>query len=250
MSGRSLSFPAARSIPGQDLSSVDLQSIGSSHASNESAAAPRAHASAFRTIMYTTVKRGIDIVASLAAILVLSPFLAVFALIIKRQDGGSILYTHTRVGKNGRQFQFYKFRSMIRDADRLKDQLASLNQHADPRTFKMKDDPRITPFGRILRRYSLDELPQFFNVLKGDMSLVGPRPPLPREVALYSPEDMRRLEVTPGLTCLWQIRGRGNLPFEEQVKLDVEYIERRSLRLDFEILAQTLPAVMSGRGAY
>lgn len=227
---------------------MDLQSIGVSHASTQATAAPRA--GVIRTAMYNFVKRGIDITASLAAILILSPFLAVFAFIIKRQDGGSILYTHTRVGKNGREFKFYKFRSMIRDADRLKDQLASLNQHADARTFKMKDDPRITPFGRILRRYSLDELPQFFNVLKGDMSLVGPRPPLPREVALYTPEDMRRLEVTPGLTCLWQIRGRGNLPFEEQVKLDVEYIERRSLLLDLEILAQTLPAVMSGRGAY
>jgi lipopolysaccharide/colanic/teichoic acid biosynthesis glycosyltransferase len=139
---------------------------------------------------------------------------------------------------------------MVRDADKLKTQLAELNQHDDQRTFKMKRDPRITPVGRILRRASLDELPQLWNIMKGDMTLVGPRPALPAEVALYTPEDYRRLEVTPGLTCLWQIRGRSELSFEEQVKLDVEYIQTRGLLRDLEILAMTLPAVISGRGAY
>jgi lipopolysaccharide/colanic/teichoic acid biosynthesis glycosyltransferase len=245
VSGRSFSIPIAGSIPGQDLAGVDLDAAAAP------AAVPVARPTgALRRAAYGITKRAIDIVASLTALIVLSPILALIALAIKLQDGGSIFYAHTRVGKGGRHFRFYKFRSMIRDADRLKDQLAALNEHADPRTFKMKRDPRITPIGRILRRASLDELPQLWNILIGDMTLVGPRPPLPREVALYSPEDMRRLEVTPGLTCLWQVRGRGNLPFDQQVQLDVEYIERRCLLLDLEILAQTIPAVVSGRGAY
>jgi lipopolysaccharide/colanic/teichoic acid biosynthesis glycosyltransferase len=249
MSGHSLSFPATGSAPGQDLSAVEaeLNAVGTP----ASVAVPVARRTgALSTGAYEAVKRGMDIVASLAALIVLSPFLALIALVIKLQDGGSIFYAHTRVGKGGREFKFYKFRSMIRDADRLTAQLAGLNEHTDPRTFKMKRDPRITPFGRILRRASLDELPQLWNIFKGDMTLVGPRPPLPCEVALYTLEDRRRLEVTPGLTCLWQVRGRGNLPFSEQVKLDVEYIEKRSLLLDLEILAQTIPAVISGRGAY
>jgi lipopolysaccharide/colanic/teichoic acid biosynthesis glycosyltransferase len=247
MSGTSLTFPAAGSIPGPDLSAVELDSVAGTAALRPVAAS---HVGSLRFSAYEFVKRGLDIVASLGALIVLAPFLALIALAVKLQDGGSILYAHTRVGKNGRHFRFYKFRSMIRDADRLKSQLASLNEHTDPRTFKIKRDPRITPIGRIIRRYSLDELPQFFNILKGDMTLVGPRPALPCEVALYSAEDKRRLEVTPGLTCLWQIRGRGNLPFSQQVQLDIEYIEKRGLLLDLEILAQTLPAVVSGRGAY
>ena len=139
---------------------------------------------------------------------------------------------------------------MVRDADKLKAQLVTLNDHEDQRSFKIKRDPRITPVGRILRRTSLDELPQLWNILKGDMTLVGPRPSPLSDVENFSPEDFRRLEVKPGLTCLWQIRGRSELPFNEQVKLDIEYIETRSLLRDLEILAMTLPAVISGRGAY
>jgi lipopolysaccharide/colanic/teichoic acid biosynthesis glycosyltransferase len=227
MSGHPLSVPASTTLPGE----------------------ARPH-SAVRVAIYLCAKRAIDIVVSSIALLVLAIPFAVIAFLIKRQDGGPVFYAHTRVGKNGRRFKFYKFRSMIRDADRLKDQLLALNHHDDARTFKMKSDPRITPLGRWMRRYSVDELPQFLNIWKGDMSLVGPRPPLPREVELYTPEDMRRLEVTPGLTCLWQIRGRGDLPFSEQVKLDVEYVETRGFLLDIEILRDTIPAVISGRGAY
>jgi lipopolysaccharide/colanic/teichoic acid biosynthesis glycosyltransferase len=243
MSGESLSFSAASGLQGEELggAALGVEAAG---------ATAKRGANVARRLAYGVAKRSIDIAVSVTALVVLSPFLALIALAIKLQDGGSVLYAHTRVGKRGREFRFYKFRSMIRDADRLKDQLLSFNEHADERTFKMKADPRITPIGRVLRRYSLDELPQFLNILKGDMTLVGPRPALPREVALYTESDRRRLEVTPGLTCLWQVRGRGDLPFEDQVRLDVEYIDNRNLLLDFEILAQTLPAVMSGRGAY
>jgi lipopolysaccharide/colanic/teichoic acid biosynthesis glycosyltransferase len=199
---------------------------------------------------YESLKRALDIVLSLTALIVLSPFLALIALAIKLQDGGEILFVQDRVGKNGKIFRFYKFRSMVRDADRLKDQLTALNEHGDHRTFKMKDDPRTTLVGRILRRASLDELPQLWNILYGDMTFVGPRPAVPREVALYTPDDMRRLDVTPGLTCLWQISGRADLPFAEQVRLDVEYIGSRSMLRDLEIIALTIPAVLSGRGAY
>lgn len=247
MSGDSLSFSAAGTRPSQGLGGAELTSMDASAAVGIKS---KLKGEAVRSLAYRAIKRAIDVIASTLALIVLSPFLALIALAIKLQDGGSILYAHTRVGKNGREFQFYKFRSMIRDADRLKDQLLGFNEHADERTFKMKLDPRVTPIGRVMRRYSLDELPQFLNILKGDMTLVGPRPALPREVALYTESDRRRLEVTPGLTCLWQVRGRGNLPFEDQVRLDVEYIDNRGLLLDLEILAQTLPAVISGRGAY
>jgi lipopolysaccharide/colanic/teichoic acid biosynthesis glycosyltransferase len=140
---------------------------------------------------------------------------------------------------------------MVVNAEELKDALLSQNHHAKPSiTFKMKDDPRITPVGWFIRKTSIDELPQFWCVLTGDMTLVGPRPPVPREVDLYTPEDLRRLEVTPGLTCLWQVSGRGDLPFEEQVALDIEYIENRSFWLDLKLLFLTVPAVLQGKGAY
>ena len=139
---------------------------------------------------------------------------------------------------------------MYQDAEQRKKELLDKNQSADGVIFKMKKDPRITPVGRILRRTSMDELPQFFNVLFGDMSLVGPRPPLPSEVAQYSLEDRKRLNVKPGLTCLWQIRGRSDIPFKEQVKLDKEYIQSQSLKQDLLILIRTVPAILSGRGAY
>ncbi len=138
---------------------------------------------------------------------------------------------------------------MVRNAEQLKKDLAEQNDHNDPRTFKMKGDPRITPPGRFIRRFSIDELPQIYNVLIGDMSIVGPRPSLPAEVDLYSDEDMKRLAVKPGLTCIWQVSGRSNLPFPEQVKLDVQYIEQQSLLLDLKLIAKTLPAVVSGDGA-
>jgi len=171
-------------------------------------------------------------------------------VLVKLTDGGPMLFIQNRVGRGGQVFRCYKLRSMVVDAERVKKELLAANQHADARTFKIVNDPRITWIGKIARKYSIDELPQLFNVLKGDMSLVGPRPPVPSEVALYNSYDFRRLEVKPGLTCLWQISGRSNLAFPEQVKLDVDYIQRRSLAFDLKILLMTIPAVLTAKGAY
>lgn len=201
---------------------------------------------------YAMIKRGVDVLASLVLLLILAPILVVAAVLIKLTDGGPILYWHRRVGQWGREFWFPKFRSMIVHADKtkLREHLAILNHHREGPTFKIKKDPRVTWIGRILRRWSIDELPQLWSVLRGHMSLVGPRPALPREVAQYSPYDRRRLEVVPGLTGIWQVRGRGDLPFARQVELDIEYIENQSLWLDFKLMLLTIPAVLSGKGAY
>jgi lipopolysaccharide/colanic/teichoic acid biosynthesis glycosyltransferase len=196
------------------------------------------------------LKRALDILASLVLLICLLPLFSVVALLIKLTDNGPIFFWQTRVGRWGREFDFPKFRSMVVNAEKIKDSLLAQSQHADQRTFKMKDDPRITWIGKIIRRFSIDELPQLWSILTGDMSLVGPRPPVPREVALYSIEDRRRLDVTPGLTCIWQVSGRGDIPFPEQVQLDVQYIESHSLWLDIKLLLKTVPAVLSGRGAY
>jgi len=170
---------------------------------------------------------------------------------IRLESPGSPIFTQIRVGENGKMFKMYKFRSMYRDAEQRLADIAKLNHHgADGVTFKMKDDPRITRVGRLLRRSSMDELPQLLNILKGDMSLVGPRPPLPSEVMRYSEAERARLAGKPGLTCLWQISGRANLPFERQVALDVDYLRRRSLLLDLSILLRTIGAVVTARGAY
>lgn len=196
------------------------------------------------------LKRSIDIVVSALGLILLSPLFAVVAAAIKLTDGGPVFYCQTRVGQWGREFVFPKFRSMRVDADQIKKKLQQENQHGDSITFKMKDDPRVTGIGRIIRKLSIDELPQLWNVLQGTMSLVGPRPPVPSEVAEYSLKDRRRLDVRPGLTCIWQVSGRGDIPFEEQVQLDVKYIESQSLWLDLKLLVETVPAVLLGRGAY
>lgn len=196
------------------------------------------------------LKRGIDIVVSAALLFLLSPLLALIALLIKAHDGGPILYVSKRVGKWGKEFPFPKFRSMVMNADQMKDQLLGQNQHAEGITFKMKDDPRITWIGKILRKTSLDELPQLWTVLKGDMSLVGPRPPVKREVDAYSLEDRRRLDMIPGITCIWQVSGRADIPFDKQVQLDLQYIESQSFWTDMVILLKTVPAVIFGKGAY
>jgi len=195
-------------------------------------------------------KRAMDIVLSAAALLALSPVFFVIAVLIMAEDRGPIFFRQIRVGKFGREFRMLKFRSMRVDAEQRLKELLAQNQHLTGVTFKIKGDPRVTRVGRILRKYSLDELPQFYNVLIGDMSLVGPRPPVPREVALYSVADRRRLAVKPGITCIWQVSGRAEIDFPGQVKLDVRYIESRSLRQDFKILCKTIPAVLSGDGAY
>lgn len=199
---------------------------------------------------YPMMKRALDLVVSSVALLVLMPLMLLLAAAIKLSDGGPVFFMQKRVGRGGRIFAFPKFRSMVVDAEKIKAQLAARNQHGNSITFKMKDDPRITPVGRWMRRLSLDELPQLWCVSTGDMSLVGPRPPLPSETARYSLEDRRRLEVKPGLTCIWQVSGRGDTPFHIQVQQDIDYIERQSLAVDLRLLALTVPAVLKGRGAY
>jgi lipopolysaccharide/colanic/teichoic acid biosynthesis glycosyltransferase len=197
-----------------------------------------------------TLKRLLDVIGSLTLLVALSPVFLLIAALIKLTDRGPVLFWQKRVGRWGREFRFPKFRSMVVNAEQLKDKLLEHNDHGQSVTFKMKHDPRITWIGRIIRRGSLDELPQLWCVLKGEMSLVGPRPPVPREVALYTLSDRRRLDAMPGLTCIWQVSGRGDIPFPEQVALDVRYIESQSLWLDIKLLFQTSPAVLLGKGAY
>jgi lipopolysaccharide/colanic/teichoic acid biosynthesis glycosyltransferase len=175
--------------------------------------------------------------------------MALIALAIKLDSPGPVFFRQQRMGKGGQPFTLYKFRSMTVGAEEQKDLLRELNQ-ADGPIFKIKEDPRVTWVGRGLRRFSLDELPQFYNVLRGDMSLIGPRPPLPEEVAQYQPWHMRRLEIAPGITGLWQISGRSELPFDEMALLDIYYVEQWSPALDLKILLRTIPSVIFGDGAY
>ena len=170
------------------------------------------------------VKRAMDIVGSLAGLILLSPVYLAIAAAVKFTSPGPVIFSQIRVGRYGRHFKFYKFRSMYIDAEARKEELLAKNESKDGVIFKMKDDPRITKVGKLLRRTSLDELPQLWNVFIGDMSLVGPRPPVPKEVQEYTLEDRKRLDVIPGITCLWQIMGRSEIPFNEQVRLDKEYI--------------------------
>lgn len=196
------------------------------------------------------IKRFLDIVISLAALVLLLPLFALVAVCILVDDGFPVLLMQKRVGLYGREFNLHKFRSMCRDADSMKDELEEQNESTDGVMFKIRNDPRVTRVGRIIRRFSIDEMPQFVNVLTGDLSLVGPRPPLPEEVAKYSLSDRKRLQVKPGLTCLWQIQGRSEIPFEKLVTLDMQYIQSQSLLKDIVIIIKTIPAVLFGRGAY
>ncbi|MES1258703.1 MAG: sugar transferase [Acidobacteriota bacterium] len=196
------------------------------------------------------LKRCLDIVVCAAMLFFLFPLFAAVALMIRLTDHGPVLFWQARVGQWGREFPFPKFRSMVTNAEALKDKLLASNDHQNGITFKMKKDPRITWIGRIIRKTSIDELPQLWCVLKGEMSLVGPRPPVPREVALYSLRDRRRLDVKPGLTCIWQVSGRGDIPFDQQVELDVQYIESQSFWFDILLLLKTAPAILIGKGAY
>jgi len=195
------------------------------------------------------VKRAIDIVGSLVFLVVGWPILALIALAIRIDSPGPVVFRQTRVGKAGRTFEMYKFRSMRQGAEEELDELRDLNEAQGP-IFKMRNDPRVTRVGWFLRRSSLDELPQLFNVLRGDMSLVGPRPPIPAEVENYLPWHKKRLEVYPGLTGLWQVSGRSLLSFDEQVLLDVYYIENWSVWLDIRILLSTIPQILRMDGAY
>ncbi|MFZ4537068.1 sugar transferase [Propionivibrio sp.] len=197
------------------------------------------------------IKRMIDIIAALCALILLAPMFSLVALLIKATDGGPAMFWQVRVGKWGKPFTFPKFRSMVVDAEALRLKLIQSNQHGDSGvTFKIKRDPRITWIGRIIRKTSIDELPQLWCVLKGEMSLVGPRPALVSEVERYSLDDRRRLDITPGLTCTWQVSGRSEIPFDQQCRLDIEYIEQQSTRHDIKLLLKTIPAVITGRGAY
>ncbi|TWU56873.1 UDP-glucose:undecaprenyl-phosphate glucose-1-phosphate transferase [Rubripirellula tenax] len=200
--------------------------------------------------IYDRLKRVSDIVIAMAALIVLSPMLAMVALMVKFTDFGPIFFVQTRIGKDGVPFSCLKFRSMRVNADELKAELMGQSHHADNRTFKMAKDPRITKIGRIIRKFSIDEMPQLWNVVRGDMSIVGPRPSCPQEVAVYHHGDWERLTVKPGLTCIWQVCGRGDIPFNQQVKMDLEYVESRSLQLDFKLMFMTIPAVVFARGAY
>ena len=182
--------------------------------------------------------------------ILLSPVFLGIAAAIKFTSPGPIIFTQVRVGRYGRHFRFYKFRSMRVDAEAQKAALMAKNESKDGVIFKMKDDPRITKIGKLIRRTSMDELPQLWNVFIGDMSLVGPRPPVPSEVAEYTLEDRKRLDVIPGITCLWQIKGRSEIPFNEQVRLDKEYIQEPGFWKDVMILLKTVPAILGGKGAY
>ena len=195
------------------------------------------------------VKRLFDILVSAILMVVLAPVFAFTALAIVAENPGPVFYSQVRVGKWGRLFSMAKFRSMVVGADKMKDELLGQDESGGV-TFKMKRDPRVTRVGRIIRKLSIDELPQLWNVFKGDMSLVGPRPPVPREVAEYQYSDRRRLDAIPGITCIWQVSGRSNINFEGQVKLDVQYIENQSFWGDIKLLFKTIPAVLFGKGAY
>ncbi|MEA0974431.1 sugar transferase [Lacticaseibacillus paracasei] len=202
------------------------------------------------TPTYVAGKRCFDIIASLAGLILLSGVFLIIALLIKVDDPhGRVFYSQTRLGKNSQKFQMWKFRSMVNNADKLVDKLLQKNE-VKGAMFKIKNDPRITRVGRVLRKYSLDELPQLYNVLRGDMSLVGPRPPLPREVVNYTAYDRQRLEVIPGCTGLWQISGRSDLGFSEMVALDIQYINNACFSQDFKILLRTVLVVIHPSGAY
>lgn len=199
--------------------------------------------------LYTFFKRMLDILLSSIALILLSPIFIITAIAIKLDSKGNVFYSQERVGKDKVHFRMYKFRSMCTNADKQIKDLECLNEK-EGASFKIKNDPRITRVGKFIRKYSIDELPQFINILKGDMSIVGPRPALPEEVEQYNSDANIRLTVPQGLTCIWQIYARDNPKFSVQVKLDKEYIEKRSLLLDLKLILLTIPSVLSGKSAY
>ena len=199
--------------------------------------------------IYHALKRLFDIIASASGLIILSPLFLFLILKIRHEDGGPAFYSQERIGKNGKPFKMYKFRSMVVNADKLLDQLEDQNE-VEGAMFKMKDDPRITKIGHTIRKYSLDELPQLWNVLIGDMSLVGPRPPLPSEVEEYTDYDKQRLMVMPGCTGLWQVTRRSEADFDEMVWLDIVYINNSGLFEDFKLIVKTVGVVLHPNGAY
>lgn len=199
--------------------------------------------------LYEVIKRLIDVVCSFMGVLVLSPLFIIIAIIIKATSKGPVFFSQKRVGKNGKEFNMYKFRSMVVNAEELKEKLAAQNEMSGP-MFKMKDDPRITKVGKFIRKTSIDELPQLWNVLKGDMSLVGPRPSLPKEVAQFDKWMHKRLEVKPGLTCYWQVSGRNNIDFEDWMKLDIKYVDERSTWIDIKLIFKTVGVLFGDKNAH
>ncbi len=199
--------------------------------------------------VYCITKRIFDVNVALFILLLVLPLIPVIIILIKIDTKGSLFYKQKRVGKDSKEFDLYKFRSMVKGADKTVESLRQLSDSDGP-IFKLKNDPRITKVGYFLRHSSLDELPQLINVLKGEMSIVGPRPNLPSEVAHYLPWQEKRLEVTPGITCFWQVAGRSHIGFHEWMRLDLEYINKRSFRTDLNIILKTFPAVIARKGAY
>ena len=199
--------------------------------------------------VYEICKRTIDIIGAGLGLILLSPIIAVVACAVKVTSKGPVFFSQKRVGKNGELFEMYKFRSMVVNAEELKENLEEQNEMSGP-MFKIKDDPRITKVGKFIRKTSIDELPQLWNVLKGDMSLVGPRPSLPKEVEQFDNWMFKRLSVRPGLTCYWQVSGRNNIDFEDWMKLDVKYVEERNLWIDIKLIFKTVFVLFGDKNAH
>lgn len=198
--------------------------------------------------LYTIIKRIIDILASIIGLVLLSPFLLIIAILIRLESEGPVIFSQKRIGIKGKTFNMYKFRSMVVNAEELKNNLEKENEMSGP-MFKMKNDPRVTKVGKFIRKTSIDEIPQLINVVKGEMSLVGPRPSLPKEVKEFEPWMMKRLEVKPGLTCYWQVSGRNNIGFEDWMKLDIKYVKERSVLLDIKLILKTVTVLFGDENA-
>ena len=199
-------------------------------------------------LVYNASKRLIDILLSLLGLIIVSPIMLIVAILIKLESTGPVIFSQKRVGLNGKEFNMLKFRSMVQNAEELKEKLQKQNEMSGP-MFKMKEDPRVTKVGRFIRKTSIDELPQLINVLKGEMSLVGPRPSLPKEVAKFEPWMLERLNVKPGLTCYWQVSGRNNIDFEDWMKLDIKYVKDRNLVLDIKLIFKTFFVLFGDKNA-
>jgi lipopolysaccharide/colanic/teichoic acid biosynthesis glycosyltransferase len=239
--------PTARGGVDARVTTVNDESAGSSYLpTDKKYCDPRIRV---KDVEYAAAKRFCDIVIAVAMLLITSPLLLISALLVQFTSKGGIIFGQERVGKGGRRFTCYKLRSMCADAEARKAGLMNSNEVSGP-VFKMKNDPRVTPVGKWLRAFSIDELPQLWNVIRGEMSIVGPRPPIPAEVEKYTEFQLQRLSVQPGLTCLWQINGRSNVEFDRWVELDLLYIEQMTLKLDIEIVLKTIPAVAFSRGAH
>lgn len=200
------------------------------------------------SVLYLVCKRAMDIFASLLGLIILSPLLIIISILIKLESSGPVLFKQERVGLKGKHFIMYKFRSMVINAEELKAKLESQNEMSGP-MFKIKNDPRITKVGRFIRKTSIDELPQLINILKGEMSLVGPRPSLPSEVEMFEKWMLRRLDAKPGLTCYWQVRGRNSIGFEEWMEMDVDYVNNRELWIDIKLIFKTVNVLLGDKNA-